>query len=236
MTTNAERRKAELLQTVEQRVAERCPPDEQEAITTFMRWFFARVAADDLTSRPAADLYGAALSHWHLARKHRHNQHRVHVYNPEPEHHGWESTHTIVQVVCPDRPFLVDSLAMALNRQGLTVHLIIHPIIPLRRNAQGTIEAISQDQGSQAEACMHFEVDRQSSPERLQTIEQDVTSVLENVDLVVTDWKPMHQRMEEARRELETRGSAGADRDESLAFLEWLSADHFTFLERKSVV
>ncbi len=230
MTTSAEQRNTELLQAVEQRIAERCAPDEQDAITTFVRWFFARVAADDLITRRATDLYGAALSHWHLARKRRGDQHRVHVYNPEPEHHGWESTHTIVQIVCPDRPFLVDSLAMALNRQSLTVHLIIHPIIPLGRNARGEIESVAPDNGGQAEACMHFEVDRQSSTERLEAIEREVTTVLENVDLVVADWKPMHQRMEEARRQLETVLAEGADRDESIAFLEWLSADHFTFL------
>ncbi|MDN3516680.1 NAD-glutamate dehydrogenase [Aquisalimonas lutea] len=229
MASTTEQRKQELLAAVEQRIRDRCPADEQEFISTFVRRYYERVAADDLAEREAADLYGAALSHWHLARKRRRGQHRVHVYNPEPEQHGWESTHTIVQVACDDRPFLVDSVAMAMNRHALTVHLIIHPIIHVRRDEHGAIEAVDAEDG-RPEAYMHFEVDRQSDPERLEALEQEVYQVLENVDQVVEDFQSMHQRMEEARQQLETHAPEGPDRDESIAFLEWLTADHFTFL------
>ncbi|MFO7857406.1 MAG: NAD-glutamate dehydrogenase, partial [Ectothiorhodospiraceae bacterium] len=228
MATQAEQRKSELLEAVDERIRERCPAAESELIRAFSGRYFARVAADDLTERKAADLYGTVLSHWHLARRRRPGQHRVHVFNPDTEQHGWESTHTIIQILCEDRPFLVDSVAMALNRHGLTIHLINHPIMCLQRDDQGHVQAVG-DQGD-PEACMHFEVDRQSDPERLTALETEVCDVLSTVDQVVADWHPMHARMDQARQELVERAPASAERDETLAFLEWLTADHFTFL------
>jgi len=43
----------------------------------------------------------------------------VRAYNPTREQHGWQSTHTVVEIVNDDMPFLVDSVAMELNRQQI---------------------------------------------------------------------------------------------------------------------
>ena len=40
------------------------------------------------------------------------------VYNPDFEQHGWQSPHTVVEIVTDDMPFLVDSVTMELSRQG----------------------------------------------------------------------------------------------------------------------
>ena len=37
-------------------------------------------------------------------------------------------------------PFLVDSVRMALNRRGLTTHLVIHPVVRLRRDGEGRVD------------------------------------------------------------------------------------------------
>ena len=58
---------------------------------------------------------------------------KVRIYNPRLEQHGWQSTHTIVEMVTDDMPFLIDSLGMAMDRLGWHVHLIIHPVFRVRR-------------------------------------------------------------------------------------------------------
>ena len=62
---------------------------------------------------------------------------KVRVYNPRFEEHGWQSTHTAVEIVTDDMPFLIDSVSMELNRRGCGVHLIIHPVLRVRRDADG---------------------------------------------------------------------------------------------------
>ncbi len=46
----------------------------------------------------------------------------------------------------------------------------------------------------------------------------------------VRDWRAMLARLDEARAALAVHAPEGADTAEDLAFLDWLAADHFTFL------
>lgn len=49
--------------------------------------------------------------------------------------HGWESSHTVLQVVNDDMPFLVDSVTMALADLGIGVHVLGHPVVAISRAA-----------------------------------------------------------------------------------------------------
>jgi NAD-specific glutamate dehydrogenase len=62
---------------------------------------------------------------------------KVRIYNPSAEEHGWQSTHTVIEIVNDDMPFLVDSIIMEVNRQALTLHLIIHPVMRIERDGNG---------------------------------------------------------------------------------------------------
>ncbi len=65
---------------------------------------------------------------------------KLRVYNPQIQKDGWESTHTIIEIVNDDMPFLVDSVTMEINRQRLKAHLTIHPVIKTKRDADGELE------------------------------------------------------------------------------------------------
>ena len=106
------------------------------------RGYYHDVEAEDLAERQPADLYGAALSHWNFARKRDAGSARIRVFNPTLEEHGWQSTHTIIEIVNDDMPFLVDSVTMEVNRHGLTMHLIIHPIVPVDRRTDGKLAGL----------------------------------------------------------------------------------------------
>ncbi len=234
MRNDPEERKVRLLGAVHERIRERWSGGTVALLQTFISQYYRRVAADDLDWRDVDDVYGAALSHWNLARRRRIGTPRIHVYNPTPDQHGWESTHTILQVTTDDVPFLVDSIAMALNRRGLTIHLTIHPLIRLVRGDDGEVrEVFVGDQPGEgtAESWMHFEVDRLPEDQELLELQEQILRVLEDTRTVVADWIPMRNKMVEAAGELkQTAGSENAELDETLAFLDWLVNDHFTFL------
>ena len=63
-------------------VPERVDPDHAEQVEEFVRQYYRWVPPEDLAGRGNLDLYGAALSHWNLARRRRPGQPRVRVYNP----------------------------------------------------------------------------------------------------------------------------------------------------------
>ncbi|MEX0732654.1 MAG: NAD-glutamate dehydrogenase [Aquisalimonadaceae bacterium] len=237
MQRAAEQSKTELLDRVISVVDEKWPAREAPVLQCFIRQYYRRVAAEDLYRRQPGDVYGAALSHWNLGRRRKPGLPRIHVYNPTPDQHGWESTHTIVQIVTDDLPFLVDSIAMAMNRQGLTIHLTVHPLIQAKRDSKGEIREVYPDDHldhAVPEAWMHFELDRLPDQQQLDELQHEISQVLGDCRTVVNDWQPMRETMRDAAAEMAMLApeadSNGADRDEALAFLNWLIDNNFTFL------
>src|SRR5690554_5569081 len=104
--------KATLLDEVVALLDPELPADERSMCEDFIRRYYRAVSADDLLERGAHELFHSAMSHWRFAEKRKPKTPNVRVYNPVPLKDGWESTHTIVELVNDDMPFLVDSLSM----------------------------------------------------------------------------------------------------------------------------
>ena len=133
MTSKLTDKAAQLIERVTELMRERLPEPSVDMAQAFVRHYYAWVATEDLLERAPEDLYGAALSHWNLSRQRRPGIPIIRVYNPSFEEHGWQCTHTVVEIVTDDMPFLVDSMTMELNRHGLTVHQVIHPVLRVTR-------------------------------------------------------------------------------------------------------
>lgn len=118
-------------------------PDLAALFEPFVRQYYELADPEDVVSRSIADLYGAAMAHWQLGQKFATGQPRVRVYNPSLEQHGWYCGHTVVEIVNDDMPFLVDSVTMEINRQGLALHSAFHPVCRVRRDASGARVALS---------------------------------------------------------------------------------------------
>src|SRR5690242_19056670 len=80
---------------------------------------------DVLTPADAAGAVAALLA---LGRNRTPGTRIVRVHNPTRAVDGWESPHTVVEVVGDDAPFLVDSVSSALARRGYDIHLLIRPL------------------------------------------------------------------------------------------------------------
>ncbi len=236
MIWRGEEQKRELIEAVIGEVRGKLTENEAELAETFIRRYFRDVAPTDVMAREMLDLYGTALAHLRSAEQREPGRSKVRVYNPHLQRHGWQSTHTVVEIVTDDMPFLVDSVAMELNRHGHAIHLSIHPIFAVERDAEGRLNGIAQRreaaEGAVLESFMHIEIDRQSDPAVLEGLEQDLERILGDVRRAVQDWQSMRGRIDGVIAELEpaTRHVPAEELDEIKAFLTWLADDHFTFL------
>jgi glutamate dehydrogenase len=223
-------RLAEVLKLVQAKVA----PEKRGLLERFIQQYFSQLDPEDLAERQPTDLYGAALSHWNFARTRDPGSARVRVFNPSIEEHGWQSTHTIIEIVNDDMPFLVDSVAMEVNRHGLTLHLIMHPIIAAKRSADGTLVDLADDDDEDArhESFIRVEVDRIIEPARLDELAADLVRVLDDVRAAVADWKAMRDRLQAILADTGKRPPPlpADELSEGKAFLAWLADNHFTFL------
>ncbi|MDW8370308.1 MAG: NAD-glutamate dehydrogenase [Geminicoccaceae bacterium] len=234
MSPLVEPRLSEFVAKVLQTVDERLDPAERDLARRFLALWIGGIPPGDLLGLDPLDLYGAALAHLRFGLRRQAGTALVRVYNPELERHGWQSSHTIVEIVNDDMPFLVDSVTMELDRHQLAVHLTVHPVVPVRRDPAGRLVDVPETRAADGtvESFMHVEVDRLSDPTRLALLEADLRRVLEDVRAAVRDFSAMRARVDRALEECRPPAAAVPAREleEVRQFLRWLVDDHFVFL------
>jgi glutamate dehydrogenase len=116
----------------------------------------------------------------------------------------------------------------------LTVHITVHPVIRVSRDGRGRISKIEKrnsDEG-RLESYIRFAIDKETDPQHIKLLKQEILKVLADVRIAVRDWEAMREKMAEARG-LMKYGPPGVDeelRSESQELLEWMIDEHFTFL------
>jgi len=213
------------------------PSDQIKLVTNFARRFYMYTSLEDLNSKNDVDLFGAMWSHWNFINKHKLGEVNVRLHNPSLEKQGWQSTHTIVEIAHDDMPFLVDSIRMAINRLGLTIHLIIHlGGIKVRRNKKSQIIEIlsyeADEKDAISEAPIYIEIDRQTDPKILEEIRETILHVLSDVHVVVEDWSKMRDQISQSFSDIDKakKHLDPVEVEESKNFLRWIEDNHFTLL------
>jgi glutamate dehydrogenase len=215
---------------------EQMPDGQAVRCQQFVRQLYQWVPEEDLADRDPRDLFGAALSQWRLAQHRRPGETQLRVYNPHPEQDGWISPHTVIEIVGDDMPFTVDSVTMELSRQGFAIDLVIHPVLNVRRGPGGELlELLAPGElapDAIAESVIHAEVAREHDQRLLDALHDGIARVLSEVRAAVEDWQAMHGRAAALGVDLggEAPPADSPELQESLEFLRWLAADHFTFL------
>jgi len=238
MTASTETARRERIDAVLALAAPGLEGAPREALELFARAYFHHLDADDLAAQTPEDLLGALLSAWRFGADRQPGATRLRVISPSLAEHGWASRHTVVEVINDDMPFLVDTATMEINRQGLTLHLIVHPVLVVQRDAQGRLCSLHELQAGEAgaqgarESWMHIEVDRLVDPQLRAELAAGLERVLADVRAAVSDWRAMLDRLHEAAAELEPPPPTvpAALAAESRAFLHWLAEEHFTLL------
>ncbi len=136
---------------------------------------------------------------------------------------------TILVAVNDDMPFLLDSLICEMSGRGILVHAVFHPIMTVARDARGER---SEEGASRRESIIVLALDAVVDSGQRTELVDGVKNVFRQVRLAVRDWHKMRARLERTVEELKrTPPRASPEKlRESIAFLEWLENDHFTFL------
>jgi len=229
--------RAQIIDDLTAQIKKHQSASKAKLIAAFAKYYFAYVSTDDLTSRSVDELYRLLISHWDLLYQRKPDEVKLTITNPTAEEKGGSSRHTVIEIALKNMPFLVDSLRMEINRLGLTIHLIIHiGGVQFKRDKQHRITDIfsfdEEVEGAQAEAPIYIEVDRQTDPEFLDDVRENLLRVLSDVNVAVSDWEKMHLRVSHSLDEInETKKHLHKDDvAESEDFLRWIEHNHFIFL------
>jgi glutamate dehydrogenase len=190
----------------------------------FIDAFFERITPNDF-SLHAPDRWASLIADLlTFMRKRVPDTASVRVFSP-----GIEGARTVIEVVTDDMPFLVDTVSMVAAASA-EIHAVVHPVLRVSRDADGNLTALGAH-GTHAESVMRFEIDRLAE-EELAPLGKAVEVALADVREAVGDWRAMRDRMlaiadELASRELPLKPEEVAEARE---FLQWVAAEHFTFL------
>ena len=209
-------------------------------LKTVVSRYFDLVAPEDLVGTEVRDLEGLIKSHVALGQSRTPGTSKVKALSPNLDSHGWQSPHSVVQVVTDDMPFLVDSVSAEISQEGRSIRVVIHPRFWVKRDQQGElIEILDLDvlpgesvpEGAIQESWISVEIDRESDTADLSAIETRMQRVLADVRATVEDWPAMQAKLYEVIAEIEAvTGVSDRERREAIELLKWLTENHFTFV------
>jgi glutamate dehydrogenase len=194
----------------------------------FVERYVGEIDADDLATRKADAWASLALDHLEFGAEFQSGAPKMRIFTPPAA-----GSATTIEFVNDDMPFLVDSIAMEINRQGIDTRLVVHPLYGTTRDDHGALTAIGEAAGKgKTESWIHVEVERITDPARIKALGDGLVAVLADVRAAVNDWPQMKSKIADVLGDM---GGAAksvplAELDEARAFLSWVGDNHFTFL------
>ncbi len=216
-----------------ERLSQDVSKNQAVAIEKFTEVYYAATPTQELDNRKLDDLYGATLACWGFVQNTKKHS-KIRVFNPDFEEHGWQSPHTIIEIVHKDVPFLVDSIRMELNRREMSIHFINHAVMSIKRAHNGDLDLSSSFELKEgpSEAVIYIEVDLHTDEKILESLTHSLHEIMSEICLVVDDYLIFKEKGLQALDWIkESKGPfSSQDTAEASAFLEWLVDNHFTFL------
>ncbi len=225
---------SEFIPQLEKKIHEGFNEQDSRQLIPFARKVFELFPTEELEHEPISDICGFVRSLWEFFQQVEPGRPKIRIFNPVLEEDGWENARTHIFILQRDMPFLVDTIGIELNRQGLSIQAVKSTILGSVRDGKGKLQSLltDGDKSQSREALIFFQIDMFSSDQARDVLLSELNSVLADVEAVTDDYRPMLDTLDgiiaEARE-----NRAGFDEDEQaelLAFLEWLHGGYFTFL------
>ncbi len=202
-----------------------------ESLARLVELYWSLVADDDLVGRSAQQLLETTAHHRRMAEVRTPGEVALELDCPEDAEGPDAASSTRVDIVCDDSPFLVDTLTGLFNKHGIDISVFVHPIVPVRRDEDGTLLEAPAEAG-RAESWMHIETQRVADADFLAKLEAEILDVLSDVSACVADWQAMRAKALEIAEDLDGTPLPvpPKDIDDTVELLRWLADDKFTFL------
>ncbi|OYX61216.1 MAG: glutamate dehydrogenase [Novosphingobium sp. 32-60-15] len=186
-----------------------------------MTRFMAALLPDEARDFDASRLAEAALFTANVATLRKGSEPAIAIESVSGSTTG--TRHLRMAVINDDMPFLVDSIASTITAQGLAIDRMVHPVVAVRRDGDGTLIDFPEGDaaGERRESIVYLETVRADARQRRALIGA-LEATLADVRAAVADWPLMQAAMREDAANL-------AD-PEGAALLRWLADGMLTQL------
>lgn len=223
-----------LLEQIKTTLASRLKGAEAEQAALFSDIYYKRIPVADLIDESPEMNAKRVINQLTFLSKRKTGELLLRVFNADKGRDGWTCRHTILEMANDDMPFLVDTANMVMQELNLGVHLIVHPVFNIERDAKGKLIAFQQksSEKARAESFIHIHIDKQTDVAVLASVEALLRARMTVVRTSVDDWMPMQATLKHAIEEFaETVPNINDEvRQECVDFLKWVADDHFMFI------
>ena len=147
---------------------------------------------------------------------------RIRVFSDDPA----PAPTATLEVICPDRPFLLSTVRAELEARGLTVTGSFHPIIGVERDHDGRLLAVQPARhATRRESILQIELAAPADVLEGEALVPVIEQRLAAVQRVTDAHEPMRTRIGDLAERLET-----SDEHEAADLLRWVLDDNFVLL------
>ncbi len=206
-----------------------------EKFLDFTKLFYSQNQGRDFVNYPVEELHNATLSCFNFVAE-KASVFKVRISNPSKEAEGFESSYSFLEVVSDDMPFLVDSIVGHLDKIGIRIKNIVHPIYSIARDSAGKIQSVNGGKGAKLESVIQLHLDKISSESDIKMLQDSIVKIIETLVLVVSDWKKMIALVEKAQKQIHNAKKIVKDEkeiNEIKDFMSWIVEGNFIFLGAK---
>jgi glutamate dehydrogenase len=193
----------------------------------FIKNFYSQNQSYDFTNYDVEALNKLAHLSFEFFQNRKSDETKIRISNPA------DSFLTVIDITTADAPFLIDSIVTHLDTQGIKIRNIIHPIYSSTRDKSGKLEKFG---AGAAESVIQLHIEKITSANLVKKLEENIRKIIDAVDLVVADWKPMMALANEASKQIENAKKlkiSDSEISEAQKFISWINDGNFIFLAAK---
>ena len=208
----------------------------------FVSGLFGRAAPEDANRYDGRELSVLAEQAWAFLAQRSPGAPKLRIATPSGRVSELLRQTSVIEIVNDDMPFLLDSVMGELAERGVDVRLVVHPVFAIARDKSGRLTGFeglrAPTKGAKRESFIHIHLDRITDEAQRAELMAGLETVLADVRLAVQDWRAMITRVGEIAAELKANPPPlpKEEIDETVAFLEWLVGNNFTFLGARDYV
>lgn len=198
---------------------------------------FQHAVAEDLVVYGPEELGVMAQNSLKLLQKRPSDGHHVHVHNPSIDTKTGLGAVTVIDILNTNMPFLLSSILDDLKEQGLDIRLVLHPILAVERDESGALRTFATKHGQEqtsgnSESLISIHIGRIETVGEHRIIADRISQVLDDVQLVVSDWKPMLDQLQSIIVDYKSSPPPIPVDEiaEAVQFMHWLADNNFTIM------
>ena len=127
----------------------------REKFLDFTKLFYLQNQGRDFVNYSMEELHNSTFLSFSFAAE-KTSIFKVRIYNPSEDVDGFESVNTFLEVVADDMPFLVDSIVGHLDKIGVRIKNIVHPIYSTTRDEKGKLISVTEKKDAKPESVIQL--------------------------------------------------------------------------------